>query len=103
MATNKTWSGTDIDDLYENNGPYSFVYPPVTPSKHHAVLYELPVTLTSPPKPHQSLQTHHWEENYVKLPYSPQNVFPIENNVRIASLSMEQFSTRISRKLVKKF
>ncbi|KAK9695255.1 Poly (ADP-ribose) glycohydrolase (PARG) [Popillia japonica] len=80
MATNKTWSGTDIDDLYENNGPYSFVYPPVTPSKHHAVLYELPVTLTSPPKPHQSLQTHHWEENYVKLPYSPQNVFPIENN-----------------------
>ncbi|KAI4458449.1 poly adp-ribose glycohydrolase [Holotrichia oblita] len=80
MATNKTWSGTSIDDLYENSGPYSFVYPPVTPSKNHAVLYELPVTLNSPPKPHRSSQTHHWEDNYVKLPYSPQNVFPIENN-----------------------
>ncbi|GJQ74494.1 hypothetical protein Trydic_g21363 [Trypoxylus dichotomus] len=75
MENNKTWSGSSMDDLYENNGPYCFTYEPVLPSKDHAVLYELPVTLTSPPKPHRNKQTRHWENDYVKLPYSVHNVF----------------------------
>lgn len=79
MANVKTaWSGSSLNDLYENNDPYCFSNNPVTPSKYHAVLYELPATLSAPPKPHRNIENHHLDRNYVKLSYYSQ-MFTIKN------------------------
>ncbi|KAF2904997.1 hypothetical protein ILUMI_01181 [Ignelater luminosus] len=83
MATSsesgKNWFGTSMEDIYCGHGPWAFEIPPVTASRDHAVLYELPITLDSPPKPYCSVQDHYWDDDYVWMPYSPKNLFPVEN------------------------
>lgn len=75
----KTWLGTSMEDICHGHSPWSFEIPPVAASRHHAVLYKLPLKLDSRPKPHFSVQEHHWDDDYVRMPYSSKNLFPIEN------------------------
>ncbi|CAH0558994.1 unnamed protein product [Brassicogethes aeneus] len=76
----KTWLGSSLNDICKGKGIWSFSVSPVIPSKYHSVLYQLPVNLSTPPKPHVPTQTLHWDEDYVRMPYSFSNVFPVVEN-----------------------
>ncbi|KAJ8961736.1 hypothetical protein NQ318_021336 [Aromia moschata] len=78
----KTWLGSSISDICKGKGPWSFTINPVNVCKYHAVLYNLPVTLTCPPKPHHSSQPQHWNEDHVRMPYSDKNLYPVVENGR---------------------
>ncbi|CAH1176930.1 unnamed protein product [Phaedon cochleariae] len=83
----KTWVGSDISELCLGKGPWSFIVTPVNISKYHAVLYELPVTLDEPPKPHESVQPKLWDDEHVRMPFSEKNLFPItENGINVIKL-----------------
>lgn len=71
--------GVTLKEIYGTKGPWNYVPSSLSTSKYHTVLYELPVTLEEPPKPHYNSHTHHWDEDYVKMPYSPKNLFPIKS------------------------
>lgn len=73
----KTWKGASLSELYQSKGPWCFGVTPVTASKYHSVLYELPVTLSGPPNPHIPSSSYHWDENYVRMPFSDKNLYPI--------------------------
>ncbi|KAK4881299.1 hypothetical protein RN001_004618 [Aquatica leii] len=75
----KNWVGTNLEDIYHGHGPWSFPTPSIIASRFHAVLYQLPATLSSPPRPHVSIQTNHWDNDHVRMPYSSKNVFPGKN------------------------
>lgn len=75
--SSKTWKGASISELCNGKGPWSFSITPVTASKYHAVLYELPVTLQKPPSPHRSSNPSHWDENHVRMPFSEKNLYPV--------------------------
>lgn len=74
----KTWKGTSLSELCHGKGSWSFSINPVTASKSHSVLYELPVTLQRPPNPHISNNACHWDENHVRMPFSEKNLYPVE-------------------------
>lgn len=73
-----TWLGSSIEEIYENLGPWQYHTPPVSASKYHTVLYELPAVQGQPPKPHYSKQND-WDCDHVRMPYSPKNLFPTKN------------------------
>ncbi|XP_071051033.1 poly(ADP-ribose) glycohydrolase-like [Onthophagus taurus] len=75
----KSWLGVSLEELCDGKGAYSFSVSPVSPSKYHTVLYELPVDLKTPPKPHRNFTNHHWDDDHVKMPYSPKNYFLFKN------------------------
>lgn len=77
-ATTKTWLGSSISDICGGKGPWSFNVTPISISKYHTVLYELPVSLREPPKPHFNRQTDHWDDDHVRMPYSEKNLFPVK-------------------------
>ncbi|KAG5896259.1 hypothetical protein JTB14_033556 [Gonioctena quinquepunctata] len=76
----KTWLGTDLSEICRNKGPWSFRVDPVNISKYNAVLYNLPVTLKEPPKPHYNSEPHHWDDDHVRMPYSELSLFPVREN-----------------------
>ncbi|XP_023015523.2 poly(ADP-ribose) glycohydrolase [Leptinotarsa decemlineata] len=76
----KTWLGTGISELCKGKGRWSFSVNPINISKYHAVLFNLPVTLKEPPKPHRSSDPHHWDDDHVHMPYSEKSLFPITEN-----------------------
>lgn len=86
----KTWVGSSLQDICKGKGPWSFSISPLVPTKYHQVLYQIPVNLKTPPKPHIPAQTFHWDEDYVRMPYSVNNVFPVVevslNNLSFCSL-----------------
>lgn len=88
----KSWLGTSISDMCKGS-PWSFSVSPIHVSKYHAVLYNQPVNLKSPPLPHCSSQPHHWDEDHVRMPYSEKNLFPVKEVIlKISSMFIfEQF------------
>ncbi|KAJ8922080.1 hypothetical protein NQ315_008721 [Exocentrus adspersus] len=77
---NKSWLGSSISDICKGKGPWSFSVTPVNISKYHAVLYNLPVTLKTPPTPHCSSRPQHWDEDHARMPYSERNLYPVKEN-----------------------
>ncbi|KAF5299220.1 hypothetical protein FQA39_LY02393 [Lamprigera yunnana] len=78
------WVGTKLEDLYQGQDPWGFPVPPVVASRHHTILYQLPVSPhsspTSAPKPYISVPTCHWDGNHVRMPYSAKNLFPAKDS-----------------------
>lgn len=101
MFTKKPWSGTSMDDIYYGHGPWNFETPPIYVSKDHKVLYHVPATLKSAPKPHISCHVYHWDDDHVRMPYSSKNLFPAKN-VRL-QLFMEPCYMFYFRLMEKKF
>lgn len=82
-----SWKGVSLTELYLGKGPWSFGITPVSVSKYHAVLYELPVNLKECPKPYTSSNPNHWDENHVRMPYSEKNLYPvIEVNISFTDI-----------------
>jgi hypothetical protein len=79
--SSQTWLGTPLQDMYKGQGPWGFSTTPIIPSKYHHILYELPATLKEPPQPHYNSQPKHWEDDYVRMPYSSHSLFLV-NQVR---------------------
>lgn len=75
---NVTWLGNSIEDIYENLGPWQYHIPPVSVSKYHTVLYELPAVVGQSPKPHYNRQND-WDCDHVHMPFSPKNLFPCKD------------------------
>ncbi|XP_044257907.1 poly(ADP-ribose) glycohydrolase-like [Tribolium madens] len=76
----QTWLGTPLSDLYKGQGPWGFATSPVTPARYHHVLFELPVTLKEPPQPHYNSQPKHWDDDYVRMPYSSHSLFLVKED-----------------------
>ncbi|EEZ98465.1 Poly(ADP-ribose) glycohydrolase-like Protein [Tribolium castaneum] len=79
-SESQTWLGTPLSDMYKGQGPWGFATAPVTPAKYHHVLFELPVTLKEPPEPHYNAQPKHWDDDYVRMPYSSHSLFLVKEN-----------------------
>lgn len=79
----KSWLGSNISDICKGRNLWSFSVSPVHISKYHAVLYNLPVSLKTPPSPHRSSQPQHWDEDHVRMPHSEKNLFPVKEVVWI--------------------
>lgn len=83
----ETWVGSSLCEICSNKGIWSFNVNPVNISKYHAVLYNLPVTFKKPPEPHINADPKHWDDDYVRMPYSDKSLFPItENGVDVIKL-----------------
>lgn len=95
---NESWAGSTIQDIYGTLGPWQYYISPVSASKYHTVLYELPAIPGQPPKPHRSKQND-WDSDHVRMPYSPKNLFPIKNVRR--SILWEYVSNIYFRKMTK--
>ncbi|CAH1373550.1 unnamed protein product [Tenebrio molitor] len=78
--SSQTWLGTPLQDMYKGQGPWCFSTTPIIPSKYHHILYELPATLKEPPQPHYNSQPKHWEDDYVRMPYSSHSLFLVNQN-----------------------
>lgn len=72
------WLGKSLEDLYGDQGPWNFATLPVIPSKYHNVLYELPANLQQPPQPHYNSKPKHWDDEHVRMPYSPDSLFLVK-------------------------
>nr|XP_018914273.1 PREDICTED: poly(ADP-ribose) glycohydrolase-like [Bemisia tabaci] len=73
-----SWKGTAAEDLDRSYGKPQ--YPPLLPSSCHAILIRLPVRTNAIPEPFPR-QTHDvWNRNYVRLPCSPQSLYPVSED-----------------------
>ncbi|CAL4065748.1 unnamed protein product, partial [Meganyctiphanes norvegica] len=73
-----SWLGSPLSSLsFINNSNLNV--PRVTPSPNHSVLIRLPLssTLDMPPEPYPRKYTDAWNTHHVRLPCSPQNVYPV--------------------------
>ncbi|KAB0793201.1 hypothetical protein PPYR_12821 [Photinus pyralis] len=80
MAGSTKYLGTSMEAMYGSQGPWNYELPPIIASRYHSVLYQLPASLKSPPKPHISTQNHHWDSDHVHMPYSPKNLQTVKNS-----------------------
>lgn len=71
------WLGVSVSDLYGERGPWNYNVQPVSASKYHAVLYQLPLQRNTLPKPHYNKDIV-WDEDHVRMPHSEQNLFPVK-------------------------
>lgn len=78
LESKKKWIGHSIDVLHSEKSPWSYEIPLVLPSKHHAVLYQDAADLTNVPKSRKSVNLVHWSSDFVRMPYSPKNLFPVK-------------------------
>lgn len=81
-----TWSGCSMEEIYQNKSPWDYNVPAVNPSRFHGVLFNVESLTEIVPTPRVSENLQHWGVDFVKLPYSPQNLFPIK------TVSVIQFS-----------
>lgn len=72
------WRGSPLSSL-----PYisssNLNVPPVTPSHNHSVFVRLPLSSAqdTPPESYPRKYTDAWDTHHVRLPCSPQNVYPV--------------------------
>ncbi|KAL3280193.1 hypothetical protein HHI36_017693 [Cryptolaemus montrouzieri] len=77
----ETYSGSPISGLCGGHDRWSFYIPPIAPSKYHNVLYEFPInTASGVPQPHININPKYWDEDHVRMPFSPHNLFPVKDN-----------------------
>ncbi|KAL1505737.1 hypothetical protein ABEB36_005231 [Hypothenemus hampei] len=83
-SVQKDWKGTSFQDICKGKGPWSFSVSPINLTRYHFILYEFPVTLQKPPKPYKSKHVYLWDEDHVRMPFSENNLFSVnENNTDI--------------------
>ncbi|XP_057337109.1 poly(ADP-ribose) glycohydrolase-like [Microplitis mediator] len=73
------WKGVSMDEIYKGLGPFGYQQqPPIRPSEHHTVLFQLPIPNRGQPKPYPSQPVDKWCTDYVRMPHSPQSLYPVE-------------------------
>ncbi|KAL1117697.1 hypothetical protein AAG570_004012, partial [Ranatra chinensis] len=55
------------------------LYPHVHPSFSHTVLFKLPVKSGSVPSPYPEKSSDYWDNNHVRMPYSPKSLYPVSD------------------------
>lgn len=72
------WRGSPLSSLPSISASNLNV-PPVTPSPNHSVLVRLPLSSAqdTPPESYPRKYTDAWDTHHVRLPCSPQNVYPV--------------------------
>lgn len=73
-----SWRGSPLSSLsYISESNLNV--PPVTPSPNHTVLVRLPLSSEkdTPPESYPRKYTDAWDTHHVRLPCSPQNVYPV--------------------------
>ncbi|XP_063912278.1 poly(ADP-ribose) glycohydrolase-like [Zophobas morio] len=97
-TTDQTWLGTPLLDMYKGQVPWCFSTTLISPSKYHHILYEFPASLKEPPQPHYNSHPKHWEDDYVRMPYSPHSLFLVkENEEEIVKPRWEIITEALSR------
>lgn len=75
------WKGAPISHIIGASSPWGAPeFPLVQPGYNHAVLYHIPSSgaqLDKPPKPR--IGKDKWDQDHVRLPFSPQNLYPVED------------------------
>ena len=56
-------------------------YPAPHPSPHHTVAVRLPVEISGP-QPHPASLIDRWDGDHVRLPWSRENLYPVESEER---------------------
>lgn len=84
FSESKTWLGSTISDICKGQGFWNFAVSPLTPSKYHTIVYQLPADLKHVPKAHlpKSQQENLWDDDNVRMPYSIKNLYPV-NEVKM--------------------
>ncbi|CAG9578129.1 unnamed protein product [Danaus chrysippus] len=76
-----SWKGVPISCIIGSQSPWGAPeFPLVQPSYNHTVLYHIPgdSQLDRPPKP--QIGHEKWDPEHVRLPFSTQSLYPVENN-----------------------
>ena len=76
------WAGVELSSL-PRLGPGSVLaaqHAPVRPGPDHTVTVRLPVTpdTESPPQPHPDVPRDRWDGRHVRLPWSPDSLYPVQ-------------------------
>ncbi|XP_057337113.1 poly(ADP-ribose) glycohydrolase-like [Microplitis mediator] len=75
------WKGVSMDEIYKGLGPFGYQQqPPIRPSEHHKVLFQLPIPNRGQPNPYPSQPVDKWCADYVRLPHSPQSLYPVKKD-----------------------
>ncbi|CAH0714136.1 unnamed protein product, partial [Brenthis ino] len=76
------WKGVPIANIVGSYSPWGAPeFPLVQPAYNHTVLYHIPgsgAQLDRPPKP--QIGKDKWDQVHVRMPFSPQNLYPVENS-----------------------
>ncbi|XP_011308366.1 poly(ADP-ribose) glycohydrolase [Fopius arisanus] len=74
------WRGMSMDEINKGQMPFSFhQHPPISPSSTHTVLIRLPLDNRGPPRPYPTRSSDKWSVGYVRMPNSPQSLYPIDH------------------------
>lgn len=71
-----SFKGTPMQDIHNGEGPWHYHTLPIVLSTYHSIQYQLKSSLECPPKPYAGHEIHHWDEGFVRMPFSSRNVFP---------------------------
>ncbi|XP_049814518.1 poly(ADP-ribose) glycohydrolase [Schistocerca nitens] len=75
------WRGVSLEDIKSGYGLWGYPQlPPVRSSNSHAVLYQLPVGRGEKPAPLKQHYIDKWDSEYVRMPFSPQNLCAVNKN-----------------------
>lgn len=78
----ETWRGVSMIEIYQGPTPWSAPeFPAVSPAYNHTVLYHIsrsnaPMDVKKPPVP--QLGKDLWDREHVRMPCSPQSLYPVE-------------------------
>ncbi|KAL3285060.1 hypothetical protein HHI36_019184 [Cryptolaemus montrouzieri] len=75
----ENYSGSSFIELYSGRDPWDFYIPPLSISKHGTVLYEFPYEFPGIPKPHIVDNPKDWDDDHVKMPFSPKNLLTVKD------------------------
>lgn len=74
-----SWKGVSMDQIRRGLGVYGCQeLPYISPSSSHVVLVMLPLPAHGVPKPYPSHKADAWCQNYVRMPHSDFNIYPVD-------------------------
>nr|XP_033338421.1 poly(ADP-ribose) glycohydrolase isoform X1 [Megalopta genalis]XP_033338422.1 poly(ADP-ribose) glycohydrolase isoform X1 [Megalopta genalis]XP_033338424.1 poly(ADP-ribose) glycohydrolase isoform X1 [Megalopta genalis]XP_033338425.1 poly(ADP-ribose) glycohydrolase isoform X1 [Megalopta genalis]XP_033338426.1 poly(ADP-ribose) glycohydrolase isoform X1 [Megalopta genalis]XP_033338427.1 poly(ADP-ribose) glycohydrolase isoform X1 [Megalopta genalis] len=75
------WKGVSMDEIYRGLGVYGCKeLPSISLSSSHTVLISLPLSAHGAPKPYPSHQVDKWCQDFVRMPHSKYNLYPVEQD-----------------------
>lgn len=78
----QSWRGAPLNEIYNGDTPWDAPeFPSIIPGYNHSVLYHIPKNSPSkptdcPPAPQNGKDL--WDKNYVRMPYSKESLYPVE-------------------------
>lgn len=77
-STERCSLGVPLSTL-QKTPEYAPMLPQLQSSSNHTVLFKTDSKFDVPPKPSLESYTDIWDENYVRMPCSPNNMYPVED------------------------